>query len=173
MFPTLQKNSDVLKMPTLTWPAGQTSFRVLGPPRPLMRPRFSKGRVYNPSSGDMRDFLRVAKPHAPPVLADGGPLSIDMEFVFARPSSHLTSRGGLRVSAPRFHTNMPDVDNLVKLVLDALNGEFYRDDRQVIAISARKRFAAPGEVSSTGVVLTYGVDGAVPIALELAPAPTQ
>jgi Holliday junction resolvase RusA-like endonuclease len=148
-----------------TWPVGLTTFCVLGAPRPLMRPRFSKGRVYNPSSGDMRDFLRIAQPHAPAMLSDGGPLSINMEFVFARPSSHLTKAGGLRVSAPRFHTNTPDVDNLVKLVLDSLNGEFYKDDRQVITINAHKRFAALGEQASTLVRIEYGVDDPIHVLL--------
>jgi Holliday junction resolvase RusA-like endonuclease len=152
-----------------TWPTEQIRFRVPGAPRPLMRPRFSKGRVYNPSTGDMRDFLRVAKPSAPRVLAAGGPLSIDLEFVFARPASHLTKAGVLRASAPRLHTNMPDVDNLVKLVLDALNGEFYRDDRQVIEISARKRYTQGREPAGTDVCLSYGVPGATNVVL--APAP--
>jgi Holliday junction resolvase RusA-like endonuclease len=131
--------------PVDTWPAEDRAFKVHGAPRPLQRPRFSKGRVYNPSCGDMRDFLRVAKPHAPRVLAESGPLSVDLEFVFARPASHVTKSGSLRASAPRHHINMPDVDNLVKLVLDALNGTFYRDDRQVISIAARKRYVVGRE----------------------------
>jgi len=34
-----------------------------------------------------------------------------------------------------------DLDNLVKLVLDALNREAFRDDSQVVEINARKIFS--------------------------------
>jgi len=34
-----------------------------------------------------------------------------------------------------------DLDNLVKLVLDALNGEAFADDSQVVEINARKIFS--------------------------------
>jgi len=143
--------------PVPTWPVGTLRFRVDGPPVPLQRPRFANGRVYNPSAADMRAFLSASRAHAPPTLADGGPVEVTLEFVFARPASHTTSRGALRASAPPLHTNKPDVDNLIKLVLDALNGTFYADDRQVVAVQASKRFAAPGELAGTVVEMRYGV----------------
>lgn len=34
-----------------------------------------------------------------------------------------------------------DVDNAAKAVLDALNGVYWKDDRQVVELVARKRFA--------------------------------
>lgn len=36
----------------------------------------------------------------------------------------------------------PDCDNIVKSVLDALNGVAYADDKQVVAVSCRKKYAA-------------------------------
>ena len=38
----------------------------------------------------------------------------------------------------------PDLDNLEKSVLDALNGVAYTDDRLVVAKSSSKRYAGPG-----------------------------
>jgi len=42
------------------------------------------------------------------------------------------------------HANKPDVDNLVKLVLDALNRSgYWVDDAQVCEIATRKVYAEP------------------------------
>lgn len=40
----------------------------------------------------------------------------------------------------------PDCDNLIKVILDALNGVAYADDKQVVFVSCRKRYAAEGSV---------------------------
>lgn len=42
-------------------------------------------------------------------------------------------------------TVKPDCDNIIKAVLDALNGVAYDDDAQVVAVSCSKRYAAEGE----------------------------
>lgn len=40
----------------------------------------------------------------------------------------------------------PDIDNVIKSILDALNGVAYHDDTQVIAIAAEKRYSAEARV---------------------------
>lgn len=53
-------------------------------------------------------------------------------------------------------TSKPDVDNVCKLVCDALNGIAYADDSQVIEICARKaRRTAHGTGNSIGIELRY------------------
>lgn len=39
------------------------------------------------------------------------------------------------------HTKTPDLDNLLKLVLDGLNGVAYIDDKQIIELTASKFYA--------------------------------
>lgn len=39
------------------------------------------------------------------------------------------------------HTKKPDVDNLLKALLDALNGIAYADDAQIVKLSAQKVYA--------------------------------
>ena len=39
---------------------------------------------------------------------------------------------------------MPDVDNVVKAISDAMNGVVYRDDGQVATVDAVKLYAAAG-----------------------------
>lgn len=36
----------------------------------------------------------------------------------------------------------PDIDNIAKIVLDALNGVAYKDDKQVVKLGCFKRYAA-------------------------------
>lgn len=40
----------------------------------------------------------------------------------------------------------PDIDNVIKSILDALNGVAYHDDTQVIAVTAEKRYGAKARV---------------------------
>ena len=117
------------------------SFTHVGKPIALQRPRFSRtGRVYNPNKYEQQQFaekVRQYKPQTP----FSGPIRIKLKYVFKRPKSHFgTGRNAaiLKSGAPTFHTSKPDVDNLVKFTLDAMNGEFYIDDKQVVEIRAEK-----------------------------------
>ena len=51
------------------------------------------------------------------------------------------------------HTKKPDLDNLVKLVLDAYNGVLYDDDSQIISRSLSKMYSlTPGiEINITEI----------------------
>ena len=43
-------------------------------------------------------------------------------------------------------TKKPDIDNITKCILDGLNGVAYRDDTQVVEVSAKKIYAEKAEV---------------------------
>lgn len=47
----------------------------------------------------------------------------------------------MRDDAPKWYQNKKDIDNLIKFVLDALNGKAYIDDRQVVSIRSTKVYA--------------------------------
>lgn len=74
-----------------------------------------------------------------------GPVMIDLYFRFPRPKAHLGARG-LRPSAPGEHAVRPDLDKLIRAVLDALSGVAYVDDAQVYSIEANKAWADSGRV---------------------------
>lgn len=61
-----------------------------------------------------------------------GPVSIMLSFYLAAPKS-------LKDYAQ--HTKKPDVDNLSKAILDALNGICYDDDSQVVELAVTKEYA--------------------------------
>jgi Holliday junction resolvase RusA-like endonuclease len=96
---------------------------------------------------------RIAKPAG---------IAMRCEFVFDRPDGHFgtgRNRGILkerfRHARPGLGKNGGDLDNLVKLVKDALNHVGYEDDSQVAELEASKRYidAERGEQAHTVVTL--------------------
>ena len=120
-------------------------FYVHGSPLPLKRHRLTRrGRVYDPSADDKRVWMETALAFCP-VEPLTGAIEVELEFIMPRPKSHFgTGRndGRLKPSVPTHHLHTPDLDNLVKFVLDAMNGKFYVDDAQIISIACKKTFSA-------------------------------
>jgi len=64
-----------------------------------------------------------------------GPVVVSCLFQFERPKCHYgTGRNRYRVkaSAPRHHTQIPDVSKLIRAVEDAMTGVVYVDDAQIV-----------------------------------------
>jgi len=102
-----------------------------------------------------RDFLKLCLTMRKPLGAPWHtlPVSCALQFTFARPKSHRTSKGALRKGIPERHIYKPDADNLAKFVMDALNGTYYHDDSQVYSLSVLKQY---GIEDSVRVDLEYG-----------------
>jgi len=73
-----------------------------------------------------------------------GPIGCDLLFRFTRPKSHTKKQ---RESG--WHTGKADIDNLQKLVFDALNGVAYDDDKQIAFVIAYKRWVS--EETESGI----------------------
>jgi Holliday junction resolvase RusA-like endonuclease len=73
-----------------------------------------------------------------------------MVFWFERPKSHSKARRSK--GEPKI--SRPDIDNLVKLGLDALNGVAYIDDGQVCWLNAEKRYVGPNDDVGTELLIT-------------------
>lgn len=115
-------------------------FEVKGKPVPKSRPRFvSKGKrrfAYTPKK--VKDWEGLVTEEARRYFERpfDWPVVVSMVFYFERPRSR---RLDFWVSTT------PDLDNLEKSVLDALNGVAYTDDRLVVAKSSSKRYVQGGE----------------------------
>ena len=72
-----------------------------------------------------------------------GPVVVRLEFRFDRPKGHWGAKG-LRPSAPAAKTSKPDLDKLVRAVLDGL-WPAWGDDAQVVELTASKRYCGEGE----------------------------
>ena len=122
-------------------PGAQGSKRHVG--RGIM---VESSKKVAPWRSDVRDAAQTAMADTWQPLA--GPVTIDVTFCFPRPRSHYgTGRnaGTLKPSAPTHPTSRAhgDLDKLVRSTLDALvSAGVLRDDSLVVALAARKRWAA-------------------------------
>ena len=131
-------------------------FYVPGAPQPLKRHRMTRrGRVYDPSADDKKVWMETALSFCPIKPLQGG-LEVELEFIMPRPKSHFgtgKNDGKLKPTAPTQHLHTPDLDNLVKFVLDAMNGKFYIDDSQIVSIICSKTFSQEKDECGTVVCI--------------------
>jgi crossover junction endodeoxyribonuclease RusA len=131
------------------------SFFVPGKPQAQgskVKGQWGNMRETNKELGPWRERVAMmAHQESPPGLnyLPGVAVTAAMEFVLYRP-----------VSAPKSKTvnpcKKPDLDKMVRAILDALTNVLWADDTQVTAVWARKRVADLGE--SPGVHVWVGVD---------------
>lgn len=113
------------------------TFRVPGRPVPMSRPRLSKGRVYLPdkdvrAKANIRAAISAIWGIDRYAIYKDLPLYVSCDFVYCGKPE--------RLGAP--YRSRPDVDNLLKTVLDALTGVIYDDDSQVVCVTGRKLYGA-------------------------------
>ena len=141
----------------------ELEFTAAGRPLPLKRHRSTRtGRMYDPSADDKRAWLALVRGHVPDVPF-AGPLVVNAVFRMPRPRTHFrTGRFAheRKPTAPTFHTSTPDVDNLAKFVLDAMNGHFFVDDSQIVELRCHKVYA-DGHDGSTAIRIRSVIQGAV------------
>jgi Holliday junction resolvase RusA-like endonuclease len=98
-----------------------------------------------------RSLLAQALPYKPATPLEG-PLMVTIEAFCAIPKSFTKAQRAGAISQALRPTGKPDVDNLAKLVLDALNGVFFADDKQVTMLIVSKRYT--DGAARTGIKIT-------------------
>ena len=104
------------------------------------------------SSGSLSSGSLATSFFGEPRLADG-PIEIEVLLVVERPLGHFNTKGELNKKGremPFPHNKKPDVDNAIKLVMDALNTRAYRDDVQVCKAAVMREW---GDVAHTRIRL--------------------
>ena len=126
------------------------SFWVGGNPKGQPRTKaFSRGGhagVYDPgTANDWKVCIWTAAKNKN-IQTLKGPVTLALEFRIQRPKGHVRADGeSVRPSAPKHHTQRPDIDNLVKCVMDALTmAQVWEDDTQVFQVDARKIWTETG-----------------------------
>lgn len=139
-------------------------FLVPGTPKGKARPRFvrSTGRTYTPpATKEYEASVRYAYLNAldddDPIMLEG-PIRCRIEAVFRIPPSYSRKKHTDCIEGRLQPTGKPDCDNIVKAILDALNGVAYKDDSQVVDVSIIKRY---GEIGFATVELE-ALDGRDP-----------
>ena len=125
-------------------------FTVLGDPRTfaLRRPRAWRfgqhARVHDhPDNRSAKDCIRAAairQSPSPPTPAEG-PLALFIEAHFPVPRSWSKKQQRLALAGERLHVSVPDCTNIAKLVEDALEEIYYRNDSQFCEVSISKAYS--------------------------------
>jgi Holliday junction resolvase RusA-like endonuclease len=129
-------------------------FEIIGEPVGKGRPKFSSrggfARAYTPKK--TTDYEKKVKECYLDQIGTKfeGALRVEITAFYPIPKS--TSKKN-RVKMLRDEircTKKPDIDNIAKIILDALNGVAYEDDKQVVSIEVNKMY---GEVPKVAVSL--------------------
>lgn len=127
------------------------TFEVLGEPQGKGRPRFARRgayvSTYTPPKTKayekmIRDaFIDAASKNVVKRYMFTGFVSVDIEAYFDVPKSVSKVKRDL-LRAGGYCNKKPDGDNIIKVVLDALNEIAYADDKNVIDMHVTKYYAA-------------------------------
>lgn len=88
------------------------------------------------------------------------PVAIYISFGMPRPKAHTTLRYGKRVVKQNFVSHLPavapDLDKLIRGVLDALTRVCYYDDAQVVSVFAAKTYEEFTEIVVSNAFRSFG-----------------
>lgn len=133
------------------------SFVVAGKPQGKERPRFDSRRkiTYTPEKTKsyealVRTSYQVQCRFDPPLY---GAVKASIIAYYPIPKSATKAEREKMLAGAIKPTVKPDMDNIIKAILDALNGYAYKDDAAVVEVEAEKRYSDKPRVA---VILTDG-----------------
>ena len=123
-------------------------FRVPGPPQGKGRPRFTTAggftRSYTPAkTREYEDYIAARFRSAAGGLKLLPPIRVDVLAIYGVPKSYTKQRRQECMANLVAPTTKPDVDNILKAVLDALNKIAFEDDCQVSTCVVTRRYGDP------------------------------
>ena len=108
---------------------------------------------YTPRKDPVNSF-KAAAMYAAQQAYDGppldGPVKVSVVFAMPRPARLVWKK---RPMPREMHVGKPDIENLVKSLLDAMTGILWRDDAQVCSLNAFKVIAAGEESPHVALVV--------------------
>jgi Holliday junction resolvase RusA-like endonuclease len=131
---------------------------LLGKPIPQPRPKIcalnAKSKwfkkpwlrdIAKESKQDLKSLLRyglISSNKSIPFMPKECPVEINLKFYLPRPNNHFRANNRtqciVKLRYQHEWPSKPDIDNLVKYVLDASNAVLYVDDKQVVKLTAIK-----------------------------------
>ena len=121
-------------------------FTVLGTPKGKGRPRFAvmkKGvRAFTPTeTANYENLVKLSYQQECGDIKLEGELEADIKAYFIPPASTSKKKKEQMLKGEIAYTHKPDLDNIVKILLDSLNGIAYDDDRQIVSLKIEKGYA--------------------------------
>mgnify|MGYP003353495899 CR=1 FL=1 len=125
----------------------QTIFKIYGEPVAKGRPRYARRgnfvQTYTPKK--TTDYESVIRENAKKAMGSSEPLEtpLNVLLMFGMPIPSSTPKKLLEahLDGSIKHTKKPDLDNLAKAVLDAMNGVVYLDDNQIVRLTIEKKYS--------------------------------
>ena len=130
----------------------QIHFQVEGDPKGKGRPRFSRVGSFTKVYTDKQTLTYEALIATFAKQAMGGteplktPLSVFLYVRLPIPQSYSKKRREACLNGSELPCKKPDIDNIAKTYLDAMNGIIFVDDTQVIDLHVKKLYAAEAGV---------------------------
>lgn len=125
----------------------QIHFQVKGDPKGKGRPRFSRVGSFTKVYSDKQTLTYEAMIATFAKQAMGGteplktPVSVFLYVRLPIPQSYPKKRREACLSGAEKPCKKPDIDNIAKTYLDAMNGVIFVDDTQVIDLHVKKLYA--------------------------------
>lgn len=117
-------------------------FAILGSPTGKARPRVTRYGTYTPEKTRAYEALvRLRfREVAPEWELLRGPVAVTIEAVFSAPPRCTKKQRAAILRGEEEPLKKPDIDNIAKIVLDALNGVAWVDDKQIVFLQVKKRY---------------------------------
>lgn len=119
----------------------ETYKAPIGSPRPRFRNAGRFVQTYMPTS--YTKHKAYIQEQMPKLLTDKN-LKVSLYFYFEPPKSWSKKRKLIVIGT--YKRTKPDVDNLIKTVLDAANKHVWQDDNQVVHIDSYKMYAEESKI---------------------------
>lgn len=113
------------------------------------RPRFTRfGHAYTPTTTSSAEaiFRTYAIEAMRDIAPTDKPVAVSLDFIFVPPMSMSKEKRREMIIRSLPMTKKPDIDNTMKLALDAMNGLVFVDDNQVSEIIASKFYGTRDEI---------------------------
>ena len=126
-------------------------FTVEGKPQGKARPRVVQNRytgksvAYTPTkTGNYEDLIRWSYKAVGGKYLGEKTLQVDIQAFYPIPKAFSKVKTNDAINGDIRPTTKPDCDNIIKVVLDALNGVAFYDDKQIVAVSCNKYYGERG-----------------------------
>lgn len=123
-------------------------FTILGEPQGKGRPRFSMiaGHVHARTPEQTATYENLVKLEYRAQCGnykfpDDAELAMRITAFYGVPKSDSKKKAAAKLGGEIRPTKKPDMDNVVKVIADALNGYAYRDDTQIVDCLIRKFYS--------------------------------
>lgn len=124
----------------------------MGKQRPRMCRIRGKTITYTPKqTTEYEKLVRASYTAVSKIFFDKDiPLIISIIALFSIPKSVNKKLKNLMLQGYILPTKKPDSDNIIKIILDGLNGVCYHDDAQICSIHFKKKYA---EIPATKIII--------------------